>query len=192
MIKKFMIIVEVMLILSASRNARAEDLRDVLPPVYLPQGHYFWIVVLIILLLAAVMFVFLSQRKKAAREVSAVRKHPWEIALERLAQLEKEKLHQQDGMDRFYVALSDIIRRYFEDQLLLRAPEMTTEEFLESLKVSSKLTVQHKDTVKEFLLQSDMVKFARHTPGVPEAEAGLKLARKLIEDTKTEEMISSR
>ena len=41
-----------------------------------------------------------------------------------------ERLVERGELERYYVGLSAIVRRYLEDRFGLRAPEMTTEEFL--------------------------------------------------------------
>lgn len=164
--------------------AAVEELRDVKPPVLLPATFSTLILLGLILfaLLGAVFFYLRKQRPVQKQEFS--QRLPWEVALERIAVLEKQNMHRQGRMETFYVALSDIIRRYFEEHLSVRAPEMTTEEFLDSCRRSPRLNDAHKTALKNFMEQCDMVKFARLNPGVSEAEEGLRLARKLIEETK--------
>jgi hypothetical protein len=95
---------------------------------------------------------------------------PWEIAYGRLRDLDKRKLPQLGRFDQYYVELSDVLRRYIEDQLHLRAPEQTTPEFLAAASNSGKLTEEQQVRVAAFLRHCDRVKFARHEPSLNEME----------------------
>ena len=70
-----------------------------------------------------------------------------------------------------------------EDRFGLRAPEQTTEEFLEAMRDSYAIERAHKDLLKEFLRHADMVKFAELTPGPADAERAADSARRFIEQT---------
>lgn len=85
----------------------------------------------------------------------------------------------------FFTRVADIARRYMENRFNVRAPHMSTEEFLYSLKISGHLNEDQKAALKEFLNSCDMVKFAQYAPTIKEAERNFDLARKLVEDTKT-------
>ncbi|MBI4309916.1 MAG: hypothetical protein HY591_06255, partial [Candidatus Omnitrophica bacterium] len=76
------------------------------------------------------------------------------------------------------------VRHYLEDRFQIKAPEMTTEEFLNLVKTSPALKEEHKRILRDFLNGCDMVKFARHEPTVEEAQANFDLARQLIEETR--------
>ena len=85
------------------------------------------------------------------------------------------------------VELSDIVRRYLENRFNLRAPEMTTEEFLNGVKDNKALSYEHKSLLREFLLHCDLVKFAKYEPPEKEADLSFKSAKELIDQTKGEE-----
>ena len=74
----------------------------------------------------------------------------------------------------------------------MKAPDMTTEEFLWSLEKSQYLTVTQNETLKQFLSSCDIVKFAKFIPGNEDGKESLVLARKLVEETKisTEDVTS--
>jgi len=63
------------------------------------------------------------------------------------------------------------VRRYLEDRFRLRAPEMTTEEFLQAAQQNPQLPREHRSSLGRFLTEADMVKFARHIPELEEAGA---------------------
>jgi len=82
--------------------------------------------------------------------------------------------------------ISDIIRHYLENRFLLKAPEMTTEEFLFYVRDYSQLIKEHKTLLKEFLLTCDLVKFAKYVPLFEEMDAIFVSAKKLVDETKEE------
>ena len=108
---------------------------------------------------------------------------PWEKAYARLENLRLKKIMENAFLKPFYVELSDIIRHYLEERFSIKAPEMTTEEFLDSLKNSPVLNDIQQQTLKEFLLICDMVKFAQHPSSSTEAEKSFNLVKSLIDQT---------
>ena len=101
-----------------------------------------------------------------------------------MEELARQHYPEEGKFKLFYSGLSDIVRHYLEDQIHIKAPEMTTEEFLNSLKNSSALKFEHKQVLKDFLNGCDMVKFAKYRPDAHDAQANFNLAKKLIEETK--------
>ena len=118
-------------------NVYADDIRDVRPPVDFPP-NYFWLYALL-----AVVFIvglgFLIRtflKNKGKLKPSAVLKLPHEIALERLEKIKSANLPAQGKIKEYFAEISDIVRQYIERRFDIRAPEMTTEEFLQSLRFS--------------------------------------------------------
>ncbi len=158
------------------------DIKDVKPPVDPPNMLFgIFLFVMAIIILATGIFFFVKRKKKAPEVVRI--KTPLEVALEELDRIHREKLLEQRKVVEFYLKLSDVVRRYFEDQFAIRAPEMTTEEFLISLRTSQKLNDQEKTHLKEFLVSCDMVKFAKHSPEIKDMEESFRFAKNLIEET---------
>jgi len=127
-----------------------------------------------------------KNRKKERKETDKL-KTAYDIAYEELDKLKKMDLPNHGRIKEYYVILSDITRHYLENRFNFRAPEMTTEEFLESVKKAPQLTVEHKKVLKEFLSQCDMVKFAKYGPTPIEILDSFKSAEALVDGTKIEE-----
>jgi len=164
----------------------ASDIRDIKGPMGLPSKYRFLIYVLIAALaalLAAGIFLFIRNRRlaKAAKIASSL---PHEAAYERLRALKAKDLPGKGRIEEYYVELSNIARRYLEDRFNLRAPEMTTEEFLADLKEREKLSRAHKALLKEFLFHCDLVKFAKYGPSPNEMDLSFESAKKLVDQTK--------
>jgi hypothetical protein len=94
-------------------------------------------------------------------------------------------------MKDFYSTLSDIVRRYLEDRFRLRAPEMTTEEFLLVTSRDGRLAAGHRRLLGDFLTESDLVKFARHVPTLSDGERAFEAARRFVTDTTAPEEVAA-
>jgi len=164
-----------------------ETIRDVKPPLDLPANPLFLYLGLILLVIAIgfTVWYFIQKQKQFLKPVEPP-KTAWEAAYEQLAALERENFLSNGKIEPYYFQLSNIVRRYIEDRFDIRAPEMTTEEFLYSLKSFDQLDNIQKDSLKEFLNACDMVKFARFSPSMEEAHNGFDLAMKFVNDTKIE------
>ena len=129
--------------------------------------------------LAAGVVVWLRRAEQRARLTA------FDRAVARLERLQRAGLPDQSGMDAWYVELSDIVRRYIEERFALRAPEQTTEEFLQEAGRSA-LSGPHRELLSVFLETCDRVKFARYHPGQRESRQALDEARRFLEETRGE------
>lgn len=166
------------------------DVRDIKKPVRIPGRRLFWAgffaaVVLVVLLFLRFMFV-----KKESAEKTIPARPAHEIALEALEDLKRKNFIERKEIKKYYVGLSDIIRHYLENRFSIRAPEMTTEEFLIKVKQSKLLSSQHKSLLKDFLFHCDLVKFAKYGPSLEEMNSVFDSAKQLVEQTKEVEMVS--
>lgn len=146
-----------------------------------PAPRWPWVVAALVLLAAASPFAvraYLSWRRKA-RQRSA-----YEIARARLQRLLDSPRPKAEQIDAFYVELSGIVRRYLEDRFDLRAPELTTEEFLASVGESPDLSRDHQALLREFLRQADLVKFAGVQPSDDDIERSIEAAWWFLEETR--------
>lgn len=171
-----------------------QTLRDIKGPLSLHSRAGFYLL-LGILLTAAAWYLwqyYLSKRKKAKAALPAKRAH--EIAYERLDALRRKDLVGQGRIKEYYSEISDIIRRYIEDRFSLKAPEMTTEEFLyyavgAAAAAAAAQLALHKARLKEFLTACDLVKFARHEPLADEMSMIFDAAKNFVDETKEESVL---
>jgi hypothetical protein len=154
-------------------RARLEPARSLDPLVL--------IVVLIVLgAIAVAVTVYLVSRgrkRDTQRQVDA-----YAVAMDRLERL--AALPEGEAVDAWYVALSAAVRAYIEDRYRIRAPELTTEEFLSEARRVADLTDEHRALLSEFLAGCDRVKFAGHRPGAAESGTALETARQFVEETR--------
>ena len=160
-----------------------EDIKDIKGPVYFPVDYFFLIVILSIVGLSALGFLISYLLKKRARKrinpSPAPPRPAHDIAYEALDALKAKNLPRSGKIKEYYSELSDIVRRYLENRFDFRAPEMTTEEFLYSLRGSSELTGAHKNLLKQFLSHCDLVKFAKYGPTQIEIDESFNAAKKI-------------
>lgn len=125
-------------------------------------------------------------KRRPARLAKARMVPPGEWALQQLAALRKRNLVRSGQVKVFYFELSRIVREYIERQFGLRAPEMTTEEFLSSLRGDYRLDAMFQSAIAPFLEACDLVKYARHEPTSAEIAGVDETAESFIRRTSSE------
>jgi len=167
------------------KEPNASDIRDIKAPEPIPvDWRPYWILgggILAAVLVAVVLHRVLNRPKRAAP--AAPPRPPAEIAAAELERLRGRRLVEQGAFKEYYSALSDIVRRYLEHRFQLRAPEMTTEEFLLATARDGRLVAAHRRLLGEFLVESDLVKFARHLPTIADTERAWAAARRFVDET---------
>lgn len=114
-----------------------------------------------------------------SRAVRRARITAWELAMSRLAELAARGAPAADDADTWFVDLSNLIRAYVEGRFRLRAPELTTEEFLGVAQRVPALGV-----LGPFLERCDQVKFAGWRPASDESLEVLAIARGFVVETR--------
>jgi len=168
-------------------SGEAGDIKDIKGIAY-QKRSVFWIVLILFLIIGAIIAVWIRYRnRKMDAEVGKIEaaRSAHEIAYEALSALKKMNLPEQGLMKEYYSRLSDIIRVYIENRFSLRAPEMTTEEFMETVKISSEMSNEHKKVLKKFLNHCDMVKFAKYGPTKLEILDSYSSAENFVDKTRT-------
>ena len=145
-------------------NPEQEQLRDIHPPLLLPEAPDYTMLIagiLFFLLLLGVALWFFRFRKKKVFFPSA---HETALADIQLAR----NLMTVEQAKQYAVEVSMILRRYIEQCFHIRTSRQTTKEFFTSLTVSSKQTIElfdiHSASLHECLDQCDLAKFARCRP----------------------------
>jgi hypothetical protein len=167
------------------KQTDAADIRDIKPPDPIPvdwRPYYAIVGVLALLVVTALGIRWLVTRR--TRPVRAAPPTPAdEIAHAALEALRARALIERGAFKEFYSALTDIVRRYLEDRFHVRAPEMTTEEFLVATSRDGRLAPAHRRLLGEFLVESDLVKFAKHVPTGSDSERAFDAARRFVDET---------
>jgi hypothetical protein len=160
--------------------------RDIRGPVRLPPVVPRWAwalpLVALIALAAALAAVWLWRRPRAPQAPPPARP-AHERALAELARVRAEPWIERGEAEPLFVAVSRIVRDYIEERFRLRAPELTTEEFIRLASNAPELDGPSRIRVGDFLASCDLVKFARHHPDADGMRAALDAAERFVRDT---------
>ena len=167
-------------------TGKEKDIRDLKGIIVFWYDPMFPVYVLLGMLIAGIVLYLLWRRKKRIEALLNEEEllSPDERAYRLLSRLKAEDLPSKGMIKEYYTKLSDIVRHYLEERFSFRAPEMTTEEFMEFVKRSPELLREHKELLKDFLSHCDMVKFAKYGPTPLEMIDSYSSAEKLIDQTK--------
>ena len=141
------------------------------------------IITLIALVAIIIAIIFWYRRYHLAIIRERIFRPAHELAFARLRTLNNQDLPGNGKIKLFYEQLSNILRFYIEHRFALRAPEQTTEEFMDDLRTTNKLNSDNRQMLEEFLQQCDMVKFAKHIPPRPGIDRSYELAERFIDLT---------
>jgi hypothetical protein len=161
------------------------DIRDIKAPEPVPvdwRPYYLLGGGLVALALVALVLHRVLTRPRRVAAVAPPRP-AHEIAAEALERLRQRRLIEEGAFKEYYSTLSGIVRAYVEQRFDIRAPEMTTEEFLLVSARSGKLVGPHRALLADFLTESDLVKFARHLPAIADSERAFTAARRFVDET---------
>ena len=164
-----------------------ETLKTIMPPEPLPETINPWVAAGIGAAVLAGLAGFIGYRR-FRRQKNGIQPEVFRPAHvraeEELEQLFSENLIAAGHYKAFYQRLSAILRRYIENRFGLRAPEQTTEEFLNTMRTANELTAVHKQLLKSFLIHCDQVKFAEHQPAADEVQKMTEACRQFIRETR--------
>lgn len=163
-------------------------IRDIKEPVELAEKASnrlkYWIIAISAAATAvvAITLLFALRRKRETSPVPPVPAH--ERAYEALRRLHALQLVDQGRIKEYYFELSIILRHYIENRFGLRAPEQTTEEFLQSIKSSDVFSSEQRGILKDFLKECDLVKFANYSASSTDAQRAHDVVVAFIEETR--------
>ncbi|MDA7797797.1 hypothetical protein N9H69_05725 [Flavobacteriaceae bacterium] len=139
------------------------------------------------LTIIGILYTYLFQKRK--KELKARELPPFERAIEELRALENETLSEQEEFKRYYSRLTDVVRRYLEEEAKIDALESTSEELLAKLELrkDSGLLDLDRATLKSLrivLQNADLVKFAKSMPEMYTANEDRKSVELVVKETK--------
>jgi hypothetical protein len=166
---------------AATNSLAAADIRDIKAPVEIPSGWFWlWCVLGSLGIALASYFAWRYWQKHRTKPKTEEHIIPPHVRARR-------KLEQALGLiyepRPFCISVSGTLRAYLEEAFSLRAPERTTEEFLDELQSSAVLSFSQKQLLGDFLMCCDLVKFAREEPAVDQLKELHASALRLIDET---------
>ena len=145
------------------------------------------LVSIIILIIIGILYTyFYKKRRKKLIDKEIL---PFDRAINELKLLEEEKPKLQTEFKNFYSKLTEIVRRYIEEEVKLDALESTSQELIAKLenlidKGSLDLEKETVKNLKKVLENADLVKFAKSTPETNVAINDCKLVEVVVLETK--------
>jgi len=181
---------KIKIVVESVKPSKEGDIRDIKPPVNIPADLWStlrWIILTVLLISTGIVLFIIYRRKKSGKVPLAQRftppRPPHETALEELNNLKNSNLLQDGEIKKYYIRISEIIRRYIEGRYFITAMEMTTTEVL--LRLSREdVNSEELRLFEQFLNRCDLVKFAKLIPSDEENEEVLNLAYEIINRTK--------
>jgi len=135
------------------------------------------LLVLALIILGIWGYKYFKSRQKTLPEE---RISPAEAALQALNKLENEKLWEQGKDKLYYSHLTDILRRFFNEQLGFEAQDMVSEEILSTLAMKG-IDVSWLNRLKQLFYWADMAKFAKAQLKVQDNKGALETAKNFVE-----------
>lgn len=160
----------------------AGDIKEVLDPVWI--GPAFRTVLMVVLGVVALcgLGVGVWYASRRVREtIQVMRMTPRERAIRELERLLAQDLIGKNQVKDFYVELTMIVRRYIERSHSIRAPEQTTEEFLQAVAGDARFSGDTVRKLRNFLQSADLVKFAAYEPDGRVVDDSVRTAREYID-----------
>ncbi|MGL4293435.1 MAG: hypothetical protein ACRCSQ_07665 [Bacteroidales bacterium] len=176
-------------------DAESKEFFDIKPVQAAPfvLMDYYWTVMGILIILFVIIWSLYfykrwKYRKDHPNEIAHVapKLSPYETAVKALTELKEQKLWQQGLEKEYYTSLTDILRVYIDSRYHVNAMEMTSAEILSSIKQTD-APKEMIEKLKQVLLLSDFVKFAKLRPGYEENEMSIINAQIFV--TQTREVI---
>ena len=169
------------------------DIRDLKPQAELPRdwSRLLWAGLASLVLALAILALpwFMARRRERTRAAVPAAvvdlRPPEDIAYEELERIAGLKLIEQSRFKEHYTLTADCLRRYAEGIYNIPAMDRTTEEFHAALR-RARVDGQQVSLLKDFLDESDLVKFAKYVPAAEEAQEAVPRARYIVDVTKPE------
>jgi hypothetical protein len=149
----------------------AKGFKDIKAPI---QAPFTWLEILpyigwgllALLVIGTIIFFLVRARKRKSIVVVEAPKEiipPHIKALQELEKLALKKLWQEGKIKDYYTGITDILRAYLEERYSISSLEMTTDEIMLALKRKD-INEMMKQKLREILVLSDLVKFAKENP----------------------------
>lgn len=112
----------------------------------------------------ALLFVFLGMFKNGVFGKNNKEKPSIHKTLLDLKNLEKKKYAENGNFRIFYVELIDITREFLTKQYRIPADVLLTDDLIDLMKHTNKISTENEKVVEEIFLRGDLVKFAKTFP----------------------------
>jgi hypothetical protein len=124
---------------------------------------YFVLGIILFIVLLVIAILFLRNRKRKDEKTNVI-KTPYEEAVEALKNLDKKKYLDKNLVNPYYSELSFLLRRYLGRVYHFSSLELLSDDLVDHFRKTDQLMPEDLSKLKEFLFDSDLVKFAKAIP----------------------------
>jgi len=159
---------------------------DIKAQAGMPESRLGFFLLLGLAALLIAVWAFWRRRARATQPEAAAPavppRPPHETAYAELERLLSSGWLEQGRIKELYIELAEILKRYLEARFGIDTFERTSSEILEALRLA-RVPVKATAIAREFFLECDLVKFAKHRPEKEETRATVEKAYRLIDET---------
>ena len=168
--------------LNATNATKLSDIKDIVkPPLRISRKLWVPLLIALLALIAGIAtLIFLNKPRTILQMTPPIPPHL--IARQALAALRNKPWMPEP----FFTELSLILRTYLEKRFDIKAPESTTEELARSMSSDTRLELKEQQTLRDFLTQADLVKFARAGAEQDVMQNAFATVESFVEQTKEE------
>ncbi|MBR4738478.1 MAG: hypothetical protein IK058_00580 [Bacteroidales bacterium] len=160
------------------------EIRDIAPIERVPYTFwelFRWVLLAWAVAAVAIVVWWLVDRKKRHGSIFVHHepvdtRNPFERASDSLEELREKRLWQSGKVKEYHTELTDIVRRFIEEAMGIRATDMTSDETVEAVGSAQINT----ELLRDMFTTADLVKFAKSEPLPHEHEASLKAATTFV------------
>lgn len=155
----------------------AQDFHDISPPVdysLIPTWAIFLCAFLALSIVGLIIWQIIRWRRRRPKHIET----PGERAL-KLLELARVEIARETPYQ-FSIRVSDILRRYVNEQYHLPLTRQTSVEFLEALARTSSFSADERSLLGDFLNRCDLIKFARYDATTADSELLLEEASRFV------------
>ncbi|WP_068596645.1 BatD family protein [Vaginella massiliensis] len=149
------------------KNPQLADNKPIMLEDYTLDDYWkkYWIygIVALLLLLIAIVLVILYIRSKSKGLNKQLIKTPFEEMMDELKSIDKKKYLQRGEQKEYYSRLSLALKHYIGRVYHFSAKELLSDEVVDALVKKEELKNEEIQTLKQFLYDADLVKFAKQT-----------------------------
>jgi len=170
-------------ILSAMDSVK--NVVDVKPPFPLKIFSIWdWILIIILLLIVAALIWYgiIKKRKKMIKKEPKYELTPMETAIEELETLKNKDYLDKELWKEFYIELTFIIKKFYEEYYFIHLKESTTEEILPTMK--EVIPKKEYKFFKTLFTSSDFIKFAKQESNKKRCESDFSSVEEILKTYK--------
>ena len=155
------------------------------------KNYFYWGLAALVFVIGLFLIIrYYNRKRRNILQEPEKPKVPAHItALASLEKIREEKIWQQQKVKEYYSSITDTVRLYIEERFQIPALESTSDELLTIMR-SQVIDSLSKEKLKQILVLSDFVKFAKMIPVEHEHEITLQHAFDFVNGTKREEVIT--